>query len=57
VAHGREPPIVLRKTQVAQAQQPPVARRKVARPGRTVPERVVQQTVEPLVALLVQRGE
>jgi hypothetical protein len=48
---------VLRKPQVAQAQRPQVARRKVARPDRTVPEQAVQQTPEPLVAPLVQRGE
>jgi hypothetical protein len=48
---------VQRKPQIAQVQRPPVARRKVARPDRTVPEQAVQQTVEPLVALLVQRGE
>jgi hypothetical protein len=48
---------VLRKPQVAQVQRPQVARRKVAHPDRTVPEQAEQQTAEPLVALLVQRGE
>jgi len=56
VAHGREPPIVPQEQRVAQAQQPPVARRKVSHPDRTVPEQAVE-TAEPLVALPVQRGE
>jgi hypothetical protein len=48
---------VLQEQRIAQAQRPPVARWQVAPPERTVPEQVVQQTAEPLVALPVQQGE
>jgi hypothetical protein len=57
VAHGQEHPFVPQERRVAQVQRPQVARRKVARPDRTVPEQAVQQTAQPLVALLLQRGE
>jgi hypothetical protein len=58
VAHGRKSRVVLQEQRIAQAQRPPVARRQVAPPDRTVPEQQVDQwRAEPLVALPVQQGE
>jgi len=48
----------LQEQRIAQAQRPPVARRQVASPDRTVPKQQVDQgRAEPLVALPVQQGE
>jgi hypothetical protein len=57
VAPGREPPFAPQERRGAQMPRQWVARRKVAPPDWAVPEQAVQQTMQPLVVLLVQRGE
>ncbi len=57
VVHGREPPFAPQERRVAQMPRPSVALRKVAPPDWAVPEQAVQQTMQPLVVLLVRRGE